>query len=67
MERNLCVTLVIYHESLHDARSTKYKINSLMLVMISGFFVFLLVIVLNEHTNNVNFLCLQADTSMKQV
>ena len=38
-----------------------------MLVMISDFFVFLLVIVLNEHTNNVNFLCLQADTSMKQV
>jgi len=23
----LCVTLVIYQESLHDVRSTKYKIN----------------------------------------
>ena len=26
IERNLCVTLVINQESLHDARSTKYKI-----------------------------------------
>ena len=26
IERNLCVTLVIYQESLHDARSTKCKI-----------------------------------------
>ena len=26
VERNLCVTLVIYQESLYDARSTKYKI-----------------------------------------
>jgi len=26
IESNLCVTLVIYQESLHDARSTKYKI-----------------------------------------
>ena len=26
IERNLCVTLVIYQESLRDARSTKYKI-----------------------------------------
>jgi len=25
IERNVCVTLVIYQESLHDARSTKYK------------------------------------------
>ena len=25
IERNLCVTLVIYQESLHDARSTKCK------------------------------------------
>ena len=25
IERNLYVTLVIYQESLHDARSTKYK------------------------------------------
>jgi len=24
MERNLCVTLVIYQESLNDARSTKW-------------------------------------------
>jgi len=23
--KELCVTLVIYQESLHDARSTKYK------------------------------------------
>ena len=23
---NLCITLVIYQESLHDARSTKYEI-----------------------------------------
>ena len=28
IERNLCVTLVIYQESLHDARSTKYKIQN---------------------------------------
>jgi hypothetical protein len=27
IEKNLCVTLVIYQESLHDARSTKYKIS----------------------------------------
>ena len=27
IERNLCVTLVIYQGSLHDAWSTKYKIN----------------------------------------
>jgi len=27
----LCVTLVIYKESLHDARSTKYKIKLLTL------------------------------------
>ena len=27
IERNLCVTLVIYQESLHDARSTKCKIT----------------------------------------
>jgi hypothetical protein len=26
IERNLCVTLVIYQESLHDAGSTKYEI-----------------------------------------
>ena len=26
IERNLCVMLVIYKESLHDARPTKYKI-----------------------------------------
>jgi len=26
IERNLCVTLVIYQESLHDARLTKCKI-----------------------------------------
>ena len=26
IEGNLCVTLIIYQESLHDARSTKYKI-----------------------------------------
>ena len=26
MERNLCVTLVIYQESLHDERSTKCKV-----------------------------------------
>jgi len=25
MEKNLCITLVIYQESLHDARSTKFK------------------------------------------
>ena len=25
IERNLCVTLVIYQETLRDARSTKYK------------------------------------------
>jgi len=25
MERDLCVTLIIYQESLHDARSTKCK------------------------------------------
>ena len=25
-EKNLCITLVIYQESLHDARSTKSKI-----------------------------------------
>jgi hypothetical protein len=25
IERNLCVTLVIYQKSLHDARSTKCK------------------------------------------
>ena len=25
IERNLCVTLVIYQESLYDARSTKFK------------------------------------------
>jgi len=24
----LCVTLVIYQESLHDARSTKYKMDT---------------------------------------
>ena len=28
IERNLCITLVIYQESLHDARSTKCKITS---------------------------------------
>ena len=28
---NLCVTLVIYRESLHDARSTKYKKKKLLL------------------------------------
>ena len=27
MQRNLCITLVIYQESLHDARSTKCKIK----------------------------------------
>jgi hypothetical protein len=27
IEMNLCITLVIYQESLHDARSTKYKIS----------------------------------------
>ena len=27
IERNLCVTLVVYQESLHDARSTKCKIS----------------------------------------
>jgi len=27
--KDLCVTLVIYQESLHDARSTKYKIHGL--------------------------------------
>ena len=26
-EKNLCVTLVIYQESLHDTRSTKCKIK----------------------------------------
>jgi len=25
MKKNLCLTLVIYQESLHDARSTKHK------------------------------------------
>ena len=26
IERNLCVTLIIYQKSLHDARSTKYEV-----------------------------------------
>ena len=26
MEKNLCVTLVIYQESLHDVPSTKFKV-----------------------------------------
>ena len=26
VEKDLCITLVIYQESLNDARSTKYKI-----------------------------------------
>ena len=28
IEKNLCITLVIYQESLHDARSTKRKTSS---------------------------------------
>ena len=28
IEKNLCITLVIYQESLHDARSTKCKTDS---------------------------------------
>ena len=37
MEKNLCITLVIYEESLHDARSTKYKILHICLMRLSVF------------------------------
>jgi len=35
IERNLCVTLVIYQESLRDARSTKCKIIQSYFIMSS--------------------------------
>jgi hypothetical protein len=37
IENNLCITLVIYQESLHDARSTKCKIILLLILLISSF------------------------------
>ena len=37
IERNSCVTLVIYQESLHDARSTKCKIKFQVFFFTDGF------------------------------
>jgi len=59
--------IFVYVEYTYYSECIWCNVNSVMLVLVSGFFVFLLVIVLNEHTNNMNFVCLQADTSTKQV
>ena len=47
---NLCITLVIYQESLHDARSTKCKKKNRYVINMSEFFFLMVGILIIYHS-----------------